>query len=256
MDLLRSCYKTDMRFWSGGPPISVRWFFLGDNAKPLSFPTTFNSRNWTKQDAGWPEIGEVEDAERVWNDGRLPSWAGAPTAEIGSADDFLDGLPGPTAGIEVSGDCVPLGLFNPPPGGFKLNGQATMYNTKWITTCCPLGLPKIMRLYLRALADPNPYLPPRVDLIWFPFFSFLLWASAPPAGSLGFILFCSVPLGGIRLQYNVLGNPLFSAGPSNVYDCADFIGNWTGQLPPPDPDPFAFYLYNMAVRKPTDPAPW
>jgi len=74
IDLLRSCYRTQMRFGTGpdAPVKWVRWFFI-DDGKPLTVPTVYNSRNWVDrcgQDQGGP--GEVIGAKREWVNGQRP----------------------------------------------------------------------------------------------------------------------------------------------------------------------------------------
>lgn len=70
--MLRSCYTRQCVFGTD-PAVMyrIKWFFASHGAKDLGFPTPFVSRNYLS--AGeWPDVGEVEDAARVWRNGSFP----------------------------------------------------------------------------------------------------------------------------------------------------------------------------------------
>lgn len=70
MDMLRSCYITQMRFLTDDPtPHWVTWFFADKNAKPFPYQHRFGSLNWASEKAGGNEIGEVPGASRGWSNG-------------------------------------------------------------------------------------------------------------------------------------------------------------------------------------------
>lgn len=49
----------------------IRWFRAAPGAKDLGFPSLFMSRNWDQWEI-WPEVGEIQWAARVRNDGSFP----------------------------------------------------------------------------------------------------------------------------------------------------------------------------------------
>jgi hypothetical protein len=71
MDLLRSCYETDMNFYSDtdAHPQRVRWFFCDAAAKIFPEPHLFGSGNWASDDGAWKGPGEIQDVPRPWADG-------------------------------------------------------------------------------------------------------------------------------------------------------------------------------------------
>lgn len=70
MDLVRSCYKTEMRFFNDDDlAIKVRWFFCVEGAQIFPFHTLFGSGNWASDRFNWPGPGEVLDAPRIWDPG-------------------------------------------------------------------------------------------------------------------------------------------------------------------------------------------
>lgn len=72
MDLLRSCYETEMRFWSDSSlSIPVRWFFADADAKIFPGHHRFASGNWASDRDNWPGPGEVLGAPRTWSNGNL-----------------------------------------------------------------------------------------------------------------------------------------------------------------------------------------
>lgn len=86
IDILRSCYETDM-FIPGALPseiVRIRWFFTDRPMVP--FRTYYGSRNWHPHDAGGG-AGEIKGATRPWRDGSPPGnlkpfWEGPDDAYI------------------------------------------------------------------------------------------------------------------------------------------------------------------------------
>jgi hypothetical protein len=73
MDMLRSCYSTEMEFFDpaqGGIPVT--WYFCKEGANSYPGYTRFASGNWASSRIGWPGPGEVEGAPRPWSDGDPP----------------------------------------------------------------------------------------------------------------------------------------------------------------------------------------
>lgn len=74
MDYIRSCYTTDMRFTTGGTPVSVDWFFAPLGAKHFMgrhrYASLNNARGRFTDDGS---IGEVPGAARPWRNGSIPA---------------------------------------------------------------------------------------------------------------------------------------------------------------------------------------
>lgn len=71
MDLVRSCYRTRMRFWRGSDrTVAVRWFFTPPGAKLYQGYNRFASLNW--ENRPWRDTGLGEDpaARRTYDRGR------------------------------------------------------------------------------------------------------------------------------------------------------------------------------------------
>jgi len=76
MDLLRSCYSTEMQFFDGvDHPIPVKWFFCEEGAQPFPHWHRFGSGNWASERANWFGTGEILEAPRPWRDGSAPRLA-------------------------------------------------------------------------------------------------------------------------------------------------------------------------------------
>jgi len=73
MDMLRSCYRTRMRFNTADPSdgYPVRWYFVDppEGAGPLPVPSVFSSRNWRTYHGAETDLGEVAGAYRQWVNG-------------------------------------------------------------------------------------------------------------------------------------------------------------------------------------------
>lgn len=73
VDLLRSCYETDMQFYEPpGQPVKVKWWFCRPDAKVLPYYTRFASGNWASSRDDWTGLGEIQGATRFWSDGEPP----------------------------------------------------------------------------------------------------------------------------------------------------------------------------------------
>lgn len=106
MDLVRSCYKTKVRFFKDSDiEVSIRWFFCNPTAKLLGIYSRFSSGNWASQRDSWPGPGEVLGASREWSDGETPQWA-IGQRHCGTGAQWADGPvfdPSFNAGIQPSG---------------------------------------------------------------------------------------------------------------------------------------------------------
>lgn len=99
MDLLRSCYTTEMRFFNDNPlAIKVQWYFARPLAMPFPEPHLFGSGNWASDRFFWPGPGEVLGAARPYSDGSIGNWF--------EGQRFAGPLKGFTEGTEYPG--VPL----------------------------------------------------------------------------------------------------------------------------------------------------
>jgi len=254
-DLLRSCYETQMVFCPDGDPFAIKWYFCKPGSLALDIPNTFNSRNWSKQDSPWPEIGEVEHAERIWYNGKAPNQM--PTYKrIGTDEDFRIGQAAAEPGVQVNPACEII-YGEPPPGGIMVGGEASVSTGLWVTAACPGGITKAMRLWFRSFADPNPALPLYRDLFYVPFLNILACAWLYDGHQYGFFLFRSGATNNFHVQYLIDGVSVVSQGPINLKNCAHWRGLYSPILLPPDnPDPLAFYLYDIWAVPSADPRPF
>jgi hypothetical protein len=97
VDLLRSCYRTKMRFFSDSDiETEVVWYFTEPGAQVLPFYTRFASGNWATERVEWPGVGEVLFAPRPYSKGENP---GRYFGEryCGSPQHFAAGQPLPPA---------------------------------------------------------------------------------------------------------------------------------------------------------------
>jgi len=127
MDLIRSAYRTKMRFYPDRPDIQtpVRWYFTLPGAKPFPGFTVFGSFNWMESKNAWPLLGEVIGAPRPWSNGQAPGGQTG-TSFVGTLDNFVNGVPYPFPFLLprlLNG--VPVSL-KPQPGGVFLTGSAGM----------------------------------------------------------------------------------------------------------------------------------
>lgn len=126
VDLVRSCYKTKMRFFRDRPDIEteVEWFFTEPGAKFLPFRTAFNSANWWADKTIAPLLGEISGAARPWRSGQPPApYAGQ--SPCGSAEQFLhgDAVP-PSPPVERLANGMPVCCGGTQFGGLLLFGMA------------------------------------------------------------------------------------------------------------------------------------
>lgn len=101
MDLLRSCYRTEMAFFrDNDTAIKVQWFF--SDAAPF-FPahTLFGSGNWASDRFDWPGPGEVLGSPRLWVDGSPPSDLMDGHKFCGAVADYAEGSAYP--GVALNG---------------------------------------------------------------------------------------------------------------------------------------------------------
>lgn len=109
MDMMRSCYDTQMQFDAAGHIVrGVRWYFADTNARYLPFPHKFGSQNWLPRGSSNFGIGERWQAKPVWNNGALPYFSPGTGARCGSDDWFANGTPSNAPNIPVGPDNVPL----------------------------------------------------------------------------------------------------------------------------------------------------
>lgn len=72
MDLLRSCYSTEMRFWTDNAlSIPVKWFWCDPGAKIFPDHHLFGSGNWASDRFNWDGPGEVLGAKRPYSKGEF-----------------------------------------------------------------------------------------------------------------------------------------------------------------------------------------
>lgn len=116
MDVLRSCYKSNMRLYHDRPDILTpgRWYFCPPGAKLLPLKHAFASQRWdTKFDLGDPPIGEVRGSLGWFSGARKPGLTGL--HYCGSPEAWLNGIAyAARPGLEIG----PLGIppcCHPPP---------------------------------------------------------------------------------------------------------------------------------------------
>jgi hypothetical protein len=104
VDLLRSCYSTDVRFSRTDPtPTRVVWYFVPDDRPFLPFASKFASRNWDDAATDYPAgktnppdgdlttLGEIIGAPRPWRDGSDPiHYPG--THPLGTPEQYTNGV--------------------------------------------------------------------------------------------------------------------------------------------------------------------
>jgi hypothetical protein len=89
VDLIRSCYETEMQFFTGDTHMSVpvTWYFCDENAKLLPHYTRFASGNWASEKIDWTGPGEVAWRPRDWATGEPP---GPPRVNVTHAGKWFD----------------------------------------------------------------------------------------------------------------------------------------------------------------------
>lgn len=98
VDLLRSCYTTQMAFYGDPTQLaSVTWFFVPDGTPFLPYPTPFNSPNWDPDPQGGRTLGELDTSVRGYYAGGNFTSATGTGPPCGTADQWLNGQPAPPA---------------------------------------------------------------------------------------------------------------------------------------------------------------
>lgn len=117
VDLLRSCYRTQMRLKQGSDERTwVRWYFTRPGA-PFLGRTCFGSLNWGYDRLHPPEVGEVAGAPRAWVNGAVPGrYTGR--GQCGSGEAFLHGIPADAPPVipPLHADGVPMCCATVPGG--------------------------------------------------------------------------------------------------------------------------------------------
>jgi hypothetical protein len=115
VDMLRSCYTADVRFFRDDPRTTkIVWSFCDDQSNVLPFETFLYSRNWDdNQSAPEGVLGEVLGGSRPWRDGTPPYPVAAGAGVCGTAEQFKDGEsvpPDPPPPVNVFGgpSCCPI----------------------------------------------------------------------------------------------------------------------------------------------------
>lgn len=94
VSLLRSCYRTKMRFGPGPQDCAdIEWIWADPDAEWLGIPTAFVTRNVIEHP--YPDIGEVDGARRTWTDGFFPLKLPGINPPCGSTAVWLSGSPTP-----------------------------------------------------------------------------------------------------------------------------------------------------------------
>lgn len=122
MDMLRSCYSTNMRFFSDQPTTQTKvlWYFVDDFTPFFPYRTVFNSANWDNDKGIHHPLGEVRGASRPWRSGMPP---GLYTGDhfCGTPAMFMQGVPVPIPVIRLNNG-QPVCCGGPLPDGFHLGG--------------------------------------------------------------------------------------------------------------------------------------
>lgn len=120
MDLLRSCYSSNMKFFNGSDHITrVKWFFCADKAQVYPGVQKFASRNWDYQKLPFDLTGEQRPQEMRYRDGSNP-WGYPGISFVGPSAFFQNGIPGVPSDYPVNTD--PFGLCEACPHGEYLRG--------------------------------------------------------------------------------------------------------------------------------------
>lgn len=123
MDLLRSCYRAPMRFFSeSDQETTVQWYFVDQGTPFVPYPNSFVSCNWDTDPKGRLVIGDQADLGRTWvNGARPPGIPNPPARPCGTAEQWLNGdaqppaVPVPLSPEGVPLCCLPPGAFGPFP---------------------------------------------------------------------------------------------------------------------------------------------
>jgi hypothetical protein len=124
MDLLRSCYKTKMRFYRDDPTrlTKVRWFWSPPGAGWYPHRHNFSSLNYTDNPPPAGSLGEIYGAGRPWYSGMVPGhYLG--DHFCGTPDQFENGALSTDDPLPVDRNGEPLCCANE-IGGVIVGGQA------------------------------------------------------------------------------------------------------------------------------------
>lgn len=117
MDMLRSCYKTQMVFGNGADgPYDVEWYFCPDGAEPLPGGMhLFGSANWDP--LGPEQLGPGEPWNRIvtYSKGALPAPVTGTADPCGEPDWFVTGVPPGTPSLDANSQGLPICCFPEPP---------------------------------------------------------------------------------------------------------------------------------------------
>lgn len=138
MDVVRSCYEVDFRFFKEDDSTTrVRWFFCDKDAQFFPGLHVFGSRNWDHDDFDYSGIGEQFPGNRTYSKGK--NLCGVKGENFfGNKSFFETGVSGTAADYSIVTTlpngccpfCFPLG------GGVVVGGQAVVTSGKTVTTGC------------------------------------------------------------------------------------------------------------------------
>jgi hypothetical protein len=186
MDVLRSCYRTRMRFDPSQPTKSspVTWYFCPAGALPLPVAHSFGSINWYGG-SGLPDapIGELQSSPRPWSNGATPAEATGLVCPVDQSL-FLTGAPYLTTPKPTYPDGFPR-ICNDAVSGLWFDH----INAAGVVTCFNVGQSfPFMGFNVKVLPSTNPGSP------WFPFInqtyalakvSNYVWSNPAAGGGLG-----------------------------------------------------------------------
>lgn len=117
MDVLRSCYTTDMQFDTAGEIIApVQWYWCKPGAKLFPNRNSFSSDIWTEVNYSTTGLGELWTSIPEWRNGSLPFIPPGDGHVCGDISWFSDGCPSdapplPRSVFGIAGCCSDGGLI-------------------------------------------------------------------------------------------------------------------------------------------------
>lgn len=127
-DFVRWAYTTQMVFWPGGDPITVKWYRCPDAAKVFPFAQQFGSRVWDNPDFDQVEgLGELPNGKYPPADFETPPFATGQNF-CGRPEWWVTGQPVPS--VNPPAAPMPIDLWGLPgcctgnPGGLAFGGAA------------------------------------------------------------------------------------------------------------------------------------
>lgn len=90
MDVIRSCYESDMVLVEGQAPIRVRWFRVDKHAELFPGPHLFGSSVWDDPKEN-VTVGEQLPLPKIWANGMRPAGLWGRYSLLGKFDDFRTG---------------------------------------------------------------------------------------------------------------------------------------------------------------------